>query len=191
MKYVIGMLLILGAISAQAKTDHYAFTNSSVVYGTLNKKSVLDESLATGIKCGYFLTKGVAYRSWGPSLTFFVEDASGTKEILYRMLNGTAQLDRIESLDMQTADARSIDKKKGTYSLSYKQNSGLLSNFIPREKNTLTIERRLSTNKNYSSGKDYNITKIGFKSDFLKKIHAGYTTTTNISCSFGKEVARF
>lgn len=195
MKYVIGMLFILGiltsTLTAQAKVDSYAFTNSTVIYGKLNSKSRLDGAAVSDIKCGYFLTKGPAYRSWGPSLTFFVEDSSGTKDILYRMLNGTRNLDRIESIHLQTADERKIDKKSNTYLAIYRQGSGLLANLIPTEKNSLTIERRLNTNKNYSSQNDINIIRINFRSDLLKRSQLGYTLSTNLSCSFGKEVAKF
>lgn len=194
MKFIIGMLLILGTLDstlAAKNADMYATTSSVAKYGMLNAKSKLEGTSIEGIKCGYFLTKGTAYKSWGASLTFFIEDSSGNKEILYRMLNGTRNLDPIETLNIQTADERKIDKKKNTYSLIYRQKSGMLSSLLPSQKNTLVIVRKLNKDPNYQSQKDLNILKVDFTVDELKKSQFSYTRSTSISCSFAKNTGRF
>lgn len=192
---VIRSLLIVGVLSglqAQANVESYKVSKSTSVYGILDSKSKVDGASATDLKCGYFLTKGVAYSAWGPSLTFFLEDASGKRSVLYHMLNGTRNLDPIETLNMQTADQRKIDKKKKTYISIYKRNLGFLRNLAPNERVSLMIERNLDDRSDYASQRDFNILKIGYKSELLKKAQLMYVSSTNLSCSFNKnQFARF
>ncbi|MES2768076.1 MAG: hypothetical protein V4596_02940 [Bdellovibrionota bacterium] len=186
---IVGILA--SGLQAEANTDAYSVKKSTSVYGKLDSKSKLDGEIVSNLKCGYFLTKGAAFIAWGPSLTFFLEDSSGKRSVLYHMFNGTRNLDPIETLDMQTADERKIDQKKKTYTSIYKRTDGFLKNFIAEEKASLMIERNLNENINYSSQNDTDILRIGYKLEQLKKTQMSYIPTTSLSCSFNKQFAKF
>lgn len=106
------------------------------------------------------------------------------------MLNGTRNLDPIQTLHSTTATDTLINNKTKTYSLLYKQYSGMLSSVIPSQKNVLSIERKLNLDPYYKSENDLAILTVSYKVDVLRKSGLGYNQLTNISCSFDKNVVR-
>lgn len=180
MKYVLCLALIASANSAYA-VKSVQITQSSPVYGQIISSKNINDVVA----CGYYLTKGHAYRMWGPSITFFVKTASGAEEVLYHMHNGTRAFEPIQTLSVLTAAAYNPDEKKSTYKSVYETKEGGLFDgaIFPSATLRLTLERALKTYDRYESARELDIQKISFKKK-SSSFKMDSKNNIDISCAF-------
>jgi hypothetical protein len=155
---------------------------SEPVWGQIQSVYTRSSEEITG--CGYFFTKGHAYQTWGPSVTFFVQQANGHIEELYSMHNGRKAFEPIQTLHVSTAKDYKIDTRNAIYKALYQTKiGGVFGSILPNTILRLSLERPYDENR-FESARDTQIERISFKKKNLAVDRLGYQDEIAITCDF-------